>query len=160
VLETVAKRAGWGTPLPAGTGRGIAIVESFGTIVAHVIEASMGEDGRPKIGKVWSVVDCGTTVNPRNARAQIEGGIIMGLSSGIGEQITIDKGAVVQTNFSDYPVMHMAETPAAIDVHFIESGATMGGIGEPGLPPATPALLNALATVTGKRIRKLPIMSV
>lgn len=160
VLETVAKRAGWGTPLPARTGRGIALVESFGTIVAQVIEASMGADGRPKVGKVWAVVDCGTTVNPRNARAQIEGGIIMGLSSAIGEQITIDKGAVVQTNFSDYPVMQMAETPAAIDVHFIESGATMGGIGEPGLPPATPALINALASVTGKRIRQLPIMSV
>ena len=159
VLDTVAKRSGWGGPLPAGTGRGIALVESFGTVVAQVVEASMGEDGRPKVAKVWAVVDCGTTVNPRNARAQIEGGIIMGLSSGIGEQITIDKGAVVQTNFDAYPVLHMAETPAMIDVHFIESGATMGGIGEPGLPPATPALVNALASVTGKRIRQLPIVS-
>jgi isoquinoline 1-oxidoreductase subunit beta len=159
VLETVAQRAGWGTPLSPGTGRGIALVESFGTIVAHVVEASMGKDGRPKVGKVWAVVDCGTTVNPRNARAQIEGGIIMGLSSAIGEQITIDKGAVTQTNFDTYPVMHMAETPTAIDVHFIESGATMGGIGEPGLPPATPALVNALASVTGKRVRQLPIVS-
>jgi isoquinoline 1-oxidoreductase subunit beta len=159
VLDTVAKRARWGTPLPADTGRGIALVESFGTIVAQVVEASMGEDGRPKAGKVWAVVDCGTTVNPRNARAQIEGGIIMGLSSGIGEAITVDKGAVVQTNFDNYAVMHMAETPTAIDVHFIESGAEMGGIGEPGLPPATPALVNAIASVTGKRIRQLPIVS-
>jgi isoquinoline 1-oxidoreductase subunit beta len=158
-LETVAKRAGWGTPLPAGTGRGIAIVESFGTIAAHVVEASMGADGRPKIGKVWAVIDCGTTVNPRNATAQVQGGIIMGLSSAIGEQITIDKGAVQQTNFDNYPIMKMAETPTAIDVHFIESGAKMGGIGEPGLPPATPALVNALFQVTGKRIRQLPIVT-
>jgi isoquinoline 1-oxidoreductase subunit beta len=159
VLETVAKRAGWGTPLPAGTGRGIAIVESFGTIVAQVVEASMGADGRPKVGKVWAVVDCGTTVNPKNAEAQIQGAIIMGLSSAIGEQITIDKGAVVQTNFDNYAVMKLADSPTAIDVHFIESGAKMGGIGEPGLPPATPALVNALFAVTGKRIRQLPIVS-
>jgi isoquinoline 1-oxidoreductase subunit beta len=158
-LETVAKRAGWGAPLPAGTGRGMAIVESFGTIAAHVVEASMGEDGRPTVGKVWAVVDCGTTVNPKNAEAQIQGGIIMGLSSAIGEQITIDKGAVVQSNFDNYPVLKMAETPTAIDVHFIESGAKMGGIGEPGLPPATPALVNALFAVTGKRIRQLPIVN-
>ena len=159
VLETVAKRAGWGTPLPAGTGRGIAIVESFGTIVAQVVEASMGEDGRPKVGKVWAVVDCGTTVNPRNAAAQIEGGIIMGLSAAIGEQITLEKGAVMQSNFDNYPVMKMAEAPTMIDVHFIESVAKMGGIGEPGLPPAAPALANALFAVTGKRIRQLPMVS-
>ncbi len=159
VLETVAKRAGWGTPLPAGTGRGIAIVESFGTIAAHVVEASIGDDGRPKVGKVWAVVDCGTTVNPRNARAQIAGGIIMGLSAAIGERITIEKGAVVQTNFDNYPILKMAEAPTAIDVHFIESGAKMGGIGEPGLPPAAPALVNALFAATGKRVRQLPIVA-
>jgi isoquinoline 1-oxidoreductase subunit beta len=159
VLETVAQRAGWGSPLPAGTGRGIAIVESFGTIAAHVVEASMGEDGRPKVGKVWAVVDCGTTVNPKNAEAQIQGGIIMGLSSAIGEQITVEKGAVQQTNFDNYPVLKLADAPTAIDVHFIESGAKMGGIGEPGLPPATPALVNALFAVTGKRIRQLPIVT-
>ena len=119
----------------------------------------MGADGRPKVGKVWAVVDCGTTVNPKNAEAQIQGGIIMGLSSAIGEQITIDKGAVVQTNFDNYPVLKMADSPTAIDVHFIESGAKMGGIGEPGLPPATPALANALFAVTGKRIRQLPIVT-
>lgn len=157
VLETLARRAGWGSPLPAGTGRGIALVESFGTIVGEVVEASMDENGRPRVGKVWAVVDCGTTVNPRNAAAQIEGGIIMGLSSAIGEAITIDKGAVVQSNFNDYPVLKLAEAPQ-IDVHFIESDATMGGIGEPGLPPATPALVNALASISGKRIRELPIV--
>jgi isoquinoline 1-oxidoreductase subunit beta len=157
VLEEVAKRAGWGTPLPAGVGRGIALVESFGTIVAEVIEAKVGEDGVPKPLRAFAVVDCGTTVNPKNAEAQIEGGLIMGLSSAIGEAITVENGAVMQSNFSDYPILKMAGTPTSIDVHFIESGAQMGGIGEPGTPPATPALVNALFAITGKRQRTLPL---
>lgn len=157
VLDAVAKRSGWGTPLPQGTGRGIAIVESFGTIVAEVIEASVKVDGTPKVHKVWAVVDCGTTVNPLNAEAQIAGGIIMSLSATIGEEITLDKGAVVQSNFGDYPILKMADAPFAIDVHFIESGAKMGGIGEPGVPPASAALANALFMATGKRVRQLPI---
>ncbi len=158
-LDMVAKRSGWGTPLPEGTGRGIAIVESFGTIVAEVVEATTNEDGSPKVLKAWAVVDCGTTVNPLNAQAQIAGGIIMGLSSAIGEAVTLDKGAVVQSNFGDYPILKLADAPAAIDVHFIESGAKTGGIGEPGLPPASPALANALAAATGKRIRNLPLLT-
>lgn len=158
VLETVAKRAGWGTPLAPGVGRGIALVESFGTIVAEVIEASAGEGGAPKIHRTFAVVDCGTTVNPKNAEAQIEGGIIMGLSSAIGEAITLEGGAVVQSNFSDYPILKMAGAPSRIDVHFIESDAPMGGIGEPGTPPAAPALANALFAATGTRHRTLPLM--
>ena len=157
VLEEVAKRSGWGTPLEKGVGRGIAIVESFGTIVAEVIEASVREDGSPKIHRAFAVVDCGTTVNPKNAEAQIEGAMIMGLSSAIGEAITLEKGAVVQSNFTDYPILRMAGAPALIDVHFIESGAPIGGIGEPGTPPAAPALANALFSVTGKRRRTLPL---
>ena len=157
VLDAVAKHSGWGSPLPAGTGRGVAIVESFKSIVAHVIEASVKEDGSPKVHKVTTVVDCGSTVNPLAARAQIEGGTIMGLSSAIGEAITLDKGAVQQGNFTDYPILKMADAPPIHDIHFIESGALMGGIGEPGVPPAAPALANALFAVTGKRIRNLPI---
>lgn len=158
-LDMVAKRSDWGTPLPEGTGRGIAIVESFGTIVAEVVEASVKEDGSPKVLKAWAVVDCGTTVNPLNAEAQIMGGLIMGLSSAIGEQVTLDKGAVVQSNFGDYPILKLADAPPAMDVHFIESGAKTGGIGEPGLPPASPALANALSAATGKRIRNLPLLT-
>ncbi len=158
VLDAVAKRSGWGSPLPKGVGRGIAIVESFGTIVAEVIEASLKEDGAPKVHKVFAVVDCGTTVNPANAETQIQGGIIMGLSAAIGEAITLDKGAVVQSNFGDYPILKLADAPPVIDVHFIESEAPLGGIGEPGLPPVAPALANALFAVTGKRIRTLPIV--
>jgi isoquinoline 1-oxidoreductase beta subunit len=158
VLDTVAQRSGWKTPPPEGRARGIAMVESFGTIVAEVVEASLKEDGTPKVHKAWAVVDCGTTVNPLNAAAQIEGGLIMGLSAAIGEQINIDKGAVVESNFSDYPILQMTDAPE-VDVHFIESGAKMGGIGEPGLPPAAPALANALFALTGKRVRQLPILA-
>ncbi len=159
VLDEVAKRSGWGAPLPEGTGRGVAIVESFKTIVAHVIEASVKEDGSPKVHKVTTVVDSGSVVNPDAAAAQIEGGTIMGLSSAIGEAITLDKGAVQQTNFTDYPVLKLADAPPVQDIHFIESGAFMGGIGEPGVPPAAPALANALFAATGKRIRALPIIA-
>lgn len=158
-LDMVAKRSGWGTPLPEGVGRGIAIVESFDTIVAEVVEASVKDDGSPKVLRAFAVVDCGTTVNPLNAEAQIMGGLIMGLSSAIGEQVTLDKGAVEQSNFTDYPILKLADAPPAVDVHFIESGAKTGGIGEPGLPPASPALANALAAATGVRIRTLPLLT-
>jgi isoquinoline 1-oxidoreductase beta subunit len=158
-LDMVAKRAGWDAPLPEGVGRGIAIVESFDTIVAEVIEASVKDDGSPKVLRAFAVVDCGTTVNPLNAEAQIMGGLIMGLSSAIGEAVTLDKGAVEQSNFTDYPILKLADAPPAVDVHFIESGAKTGGIGEPGLPPASPALANALAAATGQRIRTLPLLT-
>lgn len=157
VLDEAARLGGWDAPLAPGTGRGIALVESFGTIVAEVIEASVREDGWPRLHRITAVVDCGTTVNPRNAAAQIEGGILMALSTAIGEEITLAGGAVVQSNFTDYPLLTLADTPAEISVHFIESGAKMGGIGEPGVPPASPALANALFAATGKRVRTLPI---
>jgi isoquinoline 1-oxidoreductase subunit beta len=157
VLDAVAKRSGWGAAMPKGVGRGIALVQSFDTIVAQVVEASVDEDGTPKVHKVYAVVDCGVTVNPLNAEAQIAGGIIMGLSAAIGEEITLEGGAVQQNSFTDYPILKMANVPPIIDVHFIESGAKMGGIGEPGVPPAAPALANALFAATGKRVRQLPI---
>ncbi len=156
VLDAVASRSGWGTPLAPGRARGIALVESFGSICAHVIEASVDPDGTPRVHAVTAVVDCGMTVNPRNAEAQVQGGILMGLSSALGEAITLTAGAVDQSNFSDYPVLKLLDAPV-IAVHFIDSGAPIGGLGEPGLPPASPALANALFAATGKRIRHLPI---
>jgi isoquinoline 1-oxidoreductase subunit beta len=159
VLDEVVKRSGWGTPLPKGVGRGVAIVESFKSIVAHVIEASVKEDGSPKVLKVTTVVDAGSIVNPDAAAAQIEGGTIMGLSSAIGEAITLDKGAVQQSNLTDYPILKLADAPPVHDIHFLNSGAYMGGIGEPGVPPAAPALANALFALTGKRIRTLPLLT-
>jgi len=155
VLDDVARRSGWGTPLPTGRGRGMALVESFNSIVAHVIEASVGDDGRPRAHKVWSSVDCGRVVNPDGAAAQVSGGIIMALSSCIDEAITLDQGAVVQSNFHDYRILKLAEAPD-VAVHFLESIAPMGGLGEPGVPPTAPALANAIFAATGRRIRQLP----
>jgi isoquinoline 1-oxidoreductase beta subunit len=132
------------------------MVECFNTIVAQVVEAKIAEDGTPKVLKATAVVDCGMVVNPVAAEGQIMGGLVMGLSSAMGEEITLVKGAVVQRNFSDYEVLKLAGTPA-VSVHFMNSGADMGGIGEPGLPPAGPALANALFAITGKRVRNLPI---
>jgi len=155
VLDDVARRSGWGTPLPTGRGRGMALVESFNSIVAHVIEASVGDDGRPRAHKVWSSVDCGRVVNPDGAAAQVSGGIIMALSSCIDEAITLDQGAVVQSNFHDYRLLKLAEAPD-VDVHFLASNASMGGLGEPGVPPTAPAFANAIFAATGIRIRQLP----
>jgi isoquinoline 1-oxidoreductase beta subunit len=157
VLETAAEKAGWGEALPAGVGRGIALVESFGTVVAHVIEASLGRRGVPHVHRVTAAVDCGEVCHPDTATAQVEGAIVMGLSAAIAEEITIDAGAVVQRNFPDYPILTLAETPPRIDVHFVASGGPLGGLGEPGLPPVAPALANAIFAASGLRLRTLPL---
>jgi len=157
VLETAAGKAGWGKPLPAGRGRGIALVESFGTVVAQVVEASM-EGGAPKVHRVVAAVDCGDVCHPDTATQQVEGAIVMGLGAAIAERITIENGAVRQTNFPDYAIATMASTPPAIEVHFLRSDGPWGGLGEPGMPPVAPALANALFAATGKRARSLPLM--
>jgi isoquinoline 1-oxidoreductase subunit beta len=157
VLDEVAKRAGWKSALAPKHGRGIAIVQAMGSIAAHVVEVSVDESGTPKVQKVTAVIDCGLVINPLNAIAQIEGSIIMGLSAALREQITLEKGAVVQTNFSDYPIIQMEDIPE-IDIYFVPSDAPPGGVGEPGLPPVAPALANAIFAASGKRIRQLPIL--
>jgi isoquinoline 1-oxidoreductase beta subunit len=157
VLETAADKAGWGEPLPSGVGRGIALVESFGTVVAHVIEASLGAGGMPRVHRVTAAVDCGDVCHPDTAAAQIEGATVMGLSAAIAEEITIEAGAVVQKSFPDYPLLTLAQTPPRIDVHFVTSDGPWGGLGEPGLPPVAPALANAIFAATGQRLRTLPL---
>jgi isoquinoline 1-oxidoreductase subunit beta len=157
VLDEAARRAGWGTPLPAGHARGIALVESFGSVVAEVIEASV-EAGVPKVHRVTAVVDCGFVVHRDTGAAQVQGGIIMGLSAALGEIITIKDGAVVQRSFPDYPILRMNEVPA-IDITFMDSDGPLGGLGEVGLPPVAPALANAIHAATGRRVRSLPIRS-
>jgi isoquinoline 1-oxidoreductase beta subunit len=157
VLEAVAEQAGWGSALPAGIGRGIAVAESYGSVVAEVIEASLGPTGAPRVHRVVAAVDCGDVCHPDTATQQVEGAILMGLSAAIGEQITLERGAVVQTNFPDYPMLTLAQTPPRIDVHFIRNSGPWGGLGEPGLPPAAPALANALFAATGTRFRTLPL---
>jgi isoquinoline 1-oxidoreductase subunit beta len=157
-LNLAAEKAGWGTPLPPGHGRGIAMVECFGTIVVHVAEVEVTDDGVLKIHRVTSAADCGMAVNPDGFMAQVEGAIIFGLSAALYGEITIDHGAVVQQNFPDFPVVHLAECPA-IEVHIHESDAPLGGAGEPGVPPVAPAVTSAIFAATGVRIRELPIKS-
>jgi isoquinoline 1-oxidoreductase beta subunit len=131
-------------------------VECFNTIVCHVAEASVANDGNVKVDRIVSAVDAGMPVNPDGLRAQIEGAILFGLSAALFGEITIDKGAVAQANFPDYPVARLADCPE-IEIDFLESDAPLGGGGEPGVPPVAPAICNAIFAVTGTRIRDLPI---
>jgi len=156
-LNLAAEKAGWGTPLSAGRARGIAMVECFGTIVAHVAEVEITDDGRVKVHRFTTAADCGSVVNPNGFKAIMESGIIFGLSATLFDEITIDRGAVVQQNFPDYPVVHLAECPT-IEVYVHESDAPLGGAGEPGVPPVAPALTNAIFAATGVRIRELPVV--
>jgi len=155
-LSLAAEKAGWGMPLSAGCGRGIAMVECFGTIVVHVAEVEVTEGGAVKVRRVTTAADCGMAVNPDGFKAQMEGGVIFGLSAALYEEITIDHGAAVQQNFPDYDLVRLAECPA-IEVHIRESDAPLGGAGEPGIPPVAPAVTNAIFAATGIRIRELPI---
>ena len=156
VLQAAASKAGWGQPLPAGVKRGIALAESFGSLVAEVAEVSVAADGTPKVHRVVAAVDCGQTVNPQTIARQIEGAIVYGLTAALYGQITLKDGRVEQSNFHDYPVLRMNEMPK-VEVHIIPSMAAPGGIGEPGTPPIAPAVTNAIFAATGVRIRKLPI---
>ena len=155
-LDVAAKAANWESPPPPGIGRGIALAPSFETIVAEVVEASLAPDGAPRILRVVAAVDCGSVVHPGTAQRQVEGAILIGLSAAVHERIIVSDGHVMQTNFSDYPVLTPAETPQ-IEVHFVESDAPVGGLGEVGVPPVAPALTNALFAISGRRIRHLPI---
>ena len=156
VLQIAADRSDWGKPLPAGTGRGIALCIGFGSFVAQVVEASVDKNGTVDLQGVWCVVDCGVQVNPDTIRAQMESGIIFGLSAALHGEITIKDGRVEQTNFGDYRVLRINEVPR-IDVHLVTSAEAPGGIGEPGTSCVMPALTNAIFAATGKRIRKLPV---
>jgi len=160
-LDLVADKAGWSKPLAAGKpgekrGRGVAVHESFGTVVAQVAEVTVTKDGKYTVDRVVCAVDCGIAVNPDVVRAQMEGGIGYGLSAAISGRITLKDGVVEQSNFHDYPVLRINEMPA-IEVHIVPSTAKPSGVGEPATPVIAPAVANALAVATGKRIRTLPI---
>jgi isoquinoline 1-oxidoreductase beta subunit len=156
VLDTVAEKSGWGAKLPARHGRGIAIHESFGTIAAEVVEVAVDQAGGVRVMRVVAAVDCGTVVDPHIAAMQVESAVIYGLSAALYEAATIRDGAVTQGNFDTYRVMRMADAPA-IETYLVPSGRPIGGLGEPGTPPAAPALCNAIFAATGVRVRSLPI---
>jgi len=157
VLDRAAKMAGWGKELPAGHAQGISITESFMTIVAEVVTVDIS-NGEPKVTHVACAADAGMAVNPDGFKAQMESGIIYGLTAALYGEISISDGAVEQSNFHDYQMVRMDNAPA-IDVEIITSDARIGGAGEPGTPPISPAVTNAIFKATGKRIRKLPIMN-
>ena len=156
VLNLVAEKGGWGKPLAPGRGRGIATHFSFDSYVAQVIEASVEKDGTVRVHRVVCAVDCGRTVNPDIVKAQMEGGIVFGLTAALKTEITLENGRVQQHNFYDYPMLRMFESPE-IEVHIVPSEQNPTGVGEPSVPPVAPALTNAIFAVTGKRIRRLPI---
>jgi isoquinoline 1-oxidoreductase beta subunit len=155
VLERVAAMSGWGTPLPPREGRGIAICESFGSIVAEVAHVAVSPEGVLKVKQVFAAVDCGDVVNTDTAAAQIEGGVIFGLSAALLGEINIANGKVVESNFHDYRTITMADAPV-IQVDFVISGEHPGGLGEPGVPPIAAAVANAIFAATGIRVRELP----
>ena len=155
VLELAAQKAGWGTPLSAGRSRGIAVAEAFGSFCAQVAEVSV-EQGQVRVHRVVCAIDCGQVVNPDTVVAQMESGIVYGLTAALKGEITVKNGRVEQGNFNDYPLLRFDEMPE-IEVHIVASREHPGGVGEPGTPPIAPAVANAVFAATGKPVRKLPI---
>ncbi len=156
VLKLAAEKAGWNEPLPEGRGRGVAVHESFSSFVATVVEVSTNEDGAVKIERVVTAVDCGLAINPDVIKAQLEGGTGFGLGSVMRNQITLTDGEVDQTNFWDYEPLRLSDMPP-VEVHIVPSAEAPTGVGEPGTPPAGPALANAIYAATGKRAFTLPM---
>ncbi|MBI5955008.1 MAG: xanthine dehydrogenase family protein molybdopterin-binding subunit [Chloroflexi bacterium] len=157
VIELAAEKAGWGTPLPAGQGRGIAYHATFGvTHVCDVAEVSVDENGNVRVNRVVCAVDCGQVVNPDNVAAQMEGGIVFGLTAALKAESVLKNGQMQESNFHEYPILRMDEMPL-IEVYIIESDNKSSGIGEMGVPPIAPAVANAIFAATGKRVRHIPI---
>jgi isoquinoline 1-oxidoreductase beta subunit len=155
LLDSAAEGFGWGKPLPAGHAAGIAVHESFGSAVAQAAEVSV-DGGRIRVHRVVCAVDCGPVVNPDGVEAQMQSGVVFGLSAALYGEITFRDGQVEQSNFHDYPVLRLADMPR-IEVRIAKSNEKMGGIGEPGTPPIAPAVANAVFALTGKRLRSLPL---
>lgn len=155
VLQLAAQKAGWGRPLPAGRARGLALHESFGTIVAQVVEVSAA-DKQLRVLRVVTALDCGVVVHPQGVAQQVESSVVFGLTAALYGRIDIDGGVVRQKNFPDQPLLTLAQTPA-IETHTVASDRPPTGLGEPALPPLAPALANALFVLTGRRLRELPL---
>lgn len=158
VLELAAEKAGWSSSVAEGRGRGIALHKSFGSFVAYVAEVSVSSAGQVRVHRVVCAVDCGRVVNPNTIEAQMEGGIVFGLTAAMYGAITLKDGRVQQSNFNNYQMLAMDEMPK-VEVHIVSSQEAPTGVGEPGVPPIAPAVGNAIFALTGKRIRRLPISS-
>jgi isoquinoline 1-oxidoreductase beta subunit len=156
VLDLVAEKSGWGQPLSPRVGRGICVQPSFASFIATVVEAEVDEQGEVLLRKINCVVDTGIAVNPDTVMAQLEGGLIFGLTAALYGEITIDRGRVQQSNFHDYRMLRIDQVPK-IDVHVVKSGEPPGGIGETGVNAGPPALRNAIYAATGVALRRLPI---
>jgi isoquinoline 1-oxidoreductase beta subunit len=156
-LKLAVDKAGWGKPLAAGMARGVAVHESFESVVAQVAEVSILPNGRPRVHRVVVGVDCGTAINPDVVRAQMEGGVGFALSAAMYSELTIEQGVVKQTNFHDYRVLRIDEMPK-VEVYIVPSHAEPTGVGEPGVPPLAPAVANAIYQLTGERVRRLPFV--
>jgi isoquinoline 1-oxidoreductase subunit beta len=157
VLDKLADKGDWGKPLPKGSARGVAIHESFGTIVGEIATVNVSDDGQVKVERVVACVDCGHVVNPLTVQMQIESGVMYGLTAALFGEITIKDGRVEQSNFDTYQIARMADAPVIETYFALSGGSKWGGIGEPGTPPIAPAVANAIFAVTGKRIRSLPL---
>jgi isoquinoline 1-oxidoreductase beta subunit len=155
-LDVVAEKAGWGSPLPPRTGRGVCCQVSFASFIATVVEAEVDTNGEVTLRRVTSAVDTGIAVNPDTIVAQLQGGLIFGLTAALYGEITIEKGRVQQSNFNDYRMLRIDQAPK-IDIHLIKSGEAPGGIGETGVTASAPALRNAIYAATGVALRRLPI---
>ena len=156
VLALAADKAGYGKPLAEGHAHGVAVHESFGSIVAQIAEVSLAQDGEPRVHRVVCVVDCGEVVHPEGVRHQMESGITMGLSAALWGEIAIGRGRITTANFDTYPIARIDQMPR-VESFVIAEGDPMGGIGEPGTPPIAAAIGNAIRTLTGTPIRRLPI---
>ena len=157
VLDAAAKAAGWSAPLPKGVHRGIAVVDSYGSFVAAVVEVAMKDSTTIDVRRVVVALDCGYVCHRDAVVAQVEGGVLWGLSAAMHEEITIEAGRVVQSNFGDYPLLRLSEAPPKIEAVLVPTGGFWGGVGEPPIGPVLPALCNAIFAATGKRIRSLPL---
>jgi isoquinoline 1-oxidoreductase beta subunit len=158
VLDTAARAAGWGATLPKGQGRGVSVINAFGSYFSMVVDVTVDEGGEVTVNRVVCAVDCGMVVNPDTVEAQVQGGAIFGITAALYSEITIRDGRIEQSNFNDYRMLRIDQTPK-IEVIIVKSAEAPGGIGEPGTAALAPALTNAIFAATGKRLRKLPVGS-
>jgi isoquinoline 1-oxidoreductase subunit beta len=156
VLDLAAEKSNWGEPLPRRVGRGVSVQPTFKTAIATVVEAEVDPAGDILLRRVTLAVDCGIAINPDSVVAQLEGGVIFGLTAALYGEITVDRGRVKQSNFHDYRMLRIDQVPK-IEVHLVKSGEAPGGVGEAGVIGGPPALRNAIYSATGVALRRLPI---